>query len=56
MRIIITGGTGLIGRALTQSLAQDGNEVIVLTRNPEKAGEMPASATPVKWDARTSQG
>lgn len=56
MRVIITGGTGLIGRALTQSLAQDGHEVIVLTRNPEKAGEMPASATPVKWDARTAQG
>lgn len=56
MRVIITGGTGLIGQALTQSLTQDGHEVIVLTRNPEQATGLPASATAVKWDARTANG
>ncbi len=56
MRVIITGGTGLIGRALTQSLVQDGHEVIVLTRNPDQAGQMPASAKAIKWDARTAAG
>lgn len=56
MRVIITGGSGLIGRALTQSLAQDGHEVIVLTRDPEKVTGLPASAKAIKWDARTATG
>ncbi len=34
--ILITGGTGLIGRALTQALLQRGYRVIILTRSPEK--------------------
>ncbi len=37
MRVIITGGTGLIGRALASGLAADGAEVIVLSRSPERA-------------------
>ena len=38
MRIVITGGTGLIGRALAANIAKDGHEVIVLSRSPEQAG------------------
>lgn len=56
MRVIITGGSGLIGRALTQSLAQDGHEVIVLTRDPKKVTGLPASATAIQWDAHTANG
>jgi uncharacterized protein YbjT (DUF2867 family) len=37
MRVLITGGTGLIGRALSANLVADGHEVIVLTRSPERA-------------------
>ena len=36
MRIIITGGTGLIGSKLSASLAKDGHEVILLSRNPDR--------------------
>lgn len=33
--VIITGGTGLIGTALTEALVQKGHEVIIFTRNPK---------------------
>lgn len=56
MRVIITGGTGLIGRALSEALAADGNEVVVLTRNPDKAKEMPKGVHLQKWDGATPAG
>ncbi len=39
MRVIITGGTGLIGRSLAVDLSKDGHEIIVLRRNPPRSGE-----------------
>jgi hypothetical protein len=56
MRAIITGGTGLIGRALTAELAAHGYEVVILSRNPEGAGGPPAGARLVAWDGRTAAG
>jgi uncharacterized protein (TIGR01777 family) len=62
MRVLITGGTGLIGRALSENLIADGHEVIVLTRSPERArstervGGLPAGVRVEGWDARTAQG
>lgn len=56
MRIIITGGTGLVGRALTENLAGDGNDVIILSRSPEKAAGFPPGVKVVGWDAHTSAG
>jgi len=35
MKILITGGTGFIGSALTRSLTDQGYEVTVLSRNPD---------------------
>ncbi len=34
-RILVTGATGFIGRHLCEALAEDGNEVVVLTRKPD---------------------
>jgi hypothetical protein len=34
LTILITGGTGLVGKALTEALLQKGFRVIILTRNP----------------------
>ncbi|MCA0456735.1 MAG: TIGR01777 family oxidoreductase [Chloroflexi bacterium] len=56
MRVIITGGTGLIGRELANSLAHDHHEVIVLTRNTNKSSGLDGSVKLVKWDGRTVQG
>lgn len=56
MRVLITGGTGLIGSALAAELAQDGHEVIVLTRNPAKTTHLPAGVRAERWDGRTAQG
>jgi len=55
MRYIITGGSGTIGRRLTESLVADGHEVVVLSRNPAQH-QFPAGAQGVKWDAATSAG
>ncbi|MBN1121607.1 MAG: TIGR01777 family oxidoreductase [Anaerolineae bacterium] len=55
-RVIITGGTGLIGRALVAELAPD-YEVIVLSRNPAKhAGTFPAGVQIEEWDAQSAAG
>ena len=56
MRVIITGGTGLIGRALTASLTKDSHEVIILSRNPETVKYLPKGARVEKWDGRSAQG
>lgn len=55
MRVIITGGTGLIGSALAENLAKDGYEVIVLSRNPGQHA-LPAGVRAEKWDAKTAVG
>ena len=56
MRVLITGGTGLIGRALSANLAADGREVIVLSRSPEQGTPLPDRAQVERWDARTAEG
>jgi len=56
MRVIITGGSGLIGRALTTDLAGNSHEVIVLSRRPERIIGLPAEARVERWDGRTAEG
>jgi uncharacterized protein (TIGR01777 family) len=55
VRVIITGGTGLIGRSLAADLAADGHSVIVLSRSPERA-QPPEGVTVAAWDARSADG
>lgn len=56
MKVIITGGTGLIGSALAKSLVDDNHEVIVLSRSPMKADNLPPAVQVVEWDARSAKG
>lgn len=55
MRVLITGGAGVIGRALSERLARAGHEVIALSRSPDKAEPIPGAAIH-GWDARTAAG
>ena len=57
MRILIAGGTGLIGTALVRSLRDNGNDLIILTRSPEQTGDRVASGVRLeKWDGRSTEG
>ena len=49
-RIIIAGGSGFIGRLLTDRLVSENNDVVVLTRSP---GPVPQSIRQIGWDGRT---
>lgn len=54
MRIVIAGGTGLIGRMLVNSLVSDDHEVTILSRNPEKSRQvLPAGIRMAQWDGRS---
>ncbi len=46
MRIVLTGGTGLIGAHLVRSLGSQGHELTLLTRDPARA---PSGVQAVAW-------
>ncbi len=54
--VLITGGTGLIGTALSAELARAGYEVTILTRNPARARRLPEKVRAERWDRRTAEG
>jgi uncharacterized protein (TIGR01777 family) len=56
MRILMTGGTGLIGRTLTEALLAKDHQVTILSRNPQKYESELPGATLVKWNGRTPEG
>lgn len=52
--IIVTGATGLIGKALCRRLMARGDRVTVFTRRPDAArAVLPGAAQYVAWDAAT---
>ncbi len=50
MRVVIAGSSGLIGSALTASLAADGHEVVRLVRRTPKPPSERAVVREVQWD------
>lgn len=44
MNILITGGTGMVGRALCQHLSQQGHSISVLSRQPERVASLCSGA------------
>jgi uncharacterized protein (TIGR01777 family) len=56
MKVLITGGSGLIGKALTRSLLADGHSVWALTRRDPAPASAMQGLTLVHWDGRTASG
>jgi uncharacterized protein (TIGR01777 family) len=60
MRVVITGGSGLIGSAVAREMGGAGHEVVILTRDPSKVKELPPGTRPnvrtMQWDGTTGQG
>lgn len=55
MRVVITGGTGLIGKPLVENLS-NGYDVVVLSRSPEKhKGTMPNGVKLVEYDPYSAE-
>jgi uncharacterized protein len=48
--VLITGGTGLIGQALTKELLSKGYEVIILSRNPNNEKQSTGKVSYAAWN------
>ncbi|MBN2548008.1 MAG: TIGR01777 family oxidoreductase [Anaerolineales bacterium] len=57
MRVIIPGGSGLIGAALSTELIKNGYEVFILSRQPDRQKEkLPEGVRAVGWDGKSAAG
>jgi len=56
MHILITAGTGTIGRRLVQHLIQHGHLVTVVSRQPYKPASLPAMINFARWDGTSVEG
>jgi uncharacterized protein (TIGR01777 family) len=54
MRVVITGGTGLIGRRLAAALVARGDSVVVTSRGPERVESLPAGVEIAGWDGASA--
>jgi uncharacterized protein (TIGR01777 family) len=52
MRVLITGATGLIGRKICQQLSNEGHEIVILSRHPEKA-QLVSGTRAFRWSPET---
>jgi uncharacterized protein (TIGR01777 family) len=52
MQIVITGGTGFIGRPLCAALCQKGHRITLLTRRIEAQRSCDSNVTAVEWNGR----
>jgi uncharacterized protein (TIGR01777 family) len=56
MRVLITGGTGTVGRRLVDHLFDHKHTAIVISRQPYKPATLPAKITFAQWDSQTAEG
>ena len=50
MKVVLSGGSGLIGRAICRALVAAGREPVVLTRDAGRASRLPPGVRTVPWD------
>jgi uncharacterized protein (TIGR01777 family) len=55
-KVLIAGGSGLIGRELTSVLVNNGYEVAILSRNPEAVTGIATGVKLVRWNGITPKG
>jgi uncharacterized protein len=56
MQIVITGGTGTVGRRLMHLLLQHGHVVKIVSRQDYKPANLPAKIIFAQWDGKTAEG
>lgn len=54
MKIVVAGGSGLIGTALCEALVAAGHQVRVLSRRPERVSGLPGGVQVAQWDAESA--
>jgi len=56
MRVVVAGGSGLIGRKLIEELLRAQHEVVVLSRKPENVRKIFPAVRAEFWDAKSFDG
>jgi uncharacterized protein (TIGR01777 family) len=57
MRIVVAGGSGMLGRRLTAKWLESGDDITILTRNPARlTGKLPPGATARRWNPPVVDG
>ena len=54
-RVLVTGGTGLVGTALLPALAEDGYSVSLLSRSKSGSGSQEAGVTRLAWNPEAGE-
>jgi len=50
MKIVVTGGTGFIGKALVNALLEEGHHLVVISRNPRKRELQTGGVVMLGWE------
>ena len=55
MKIVLAGGTGFLGRPLSETLTSDGHELVILTRSPRRSSQVSAIRY-IEWEPNGTTG